>query len=259
MTRSGRPGKAGKRTGWRVGCRGGERARAGLQGRYYGSQMFEACRRVNCFHGERIDATIRNEDQRGATRILSIYRLVGGGRAARTRVEFSGLHAPSKRQAATNQKSGCRRAVRARSVTAIYCHLTAIGCGPRRQSNCLVLGNSRSENLWTRQLRCTCRLALGAGSAARVRGDLAVVAAAGAGSALGPGPNGICASRAGRALGHALGANRDGGSSLVLIARSPISRRKCRRRGLFVEITRGRELDWVALGIRGRGAEAYRL
>jgi hypothetical protein len=111
--------------------------------------------------------------------------------------------------------------------------------------------------LRTRQLRCTCNLA-SAGAAARVRRDLAVVAAAGVGGALGPGPDCICANRAGRALGHALGADRDAGSSLVLMARSPISRRKCHRRGLFVEVTRGHELDWVALGICGRGAEALR-
>src|SRR5271166_4259910 len=104
--------------------------------------------------------------------------------------------------------------------------------------------------LWTRQLCCTCNLAF-AGTAARVGWDLAVVAAAGA-SALGPGPNCIRANRAGCALSHPRGADRDGGSSLVLIARAPISRHQFRRRGLFVEVTRGRELDWVALGICGR-------
>jgi hypothetical protein len=111
--------------------------------------------------------------------------------------------------------------------------------------------------LWTRQLRCTCNLAF-AGAAARVRRDR-TSGATGIATALGHGPNCICANRAGCALGHALGANRDGGSSLVLIAPAPTSLMQFRRRGLFVEITRGRELDWVALGICGRGAEAYRL
>src|SRR5208337_3138745 len=111
--------------------------------------------------------------------------------------------------------------------------------------------------LWTRQLCCTCNLTF-AGAAARVGWDLAVVAAAGA-STLDPGPNCIRANRAGCALGHALGADRDGGSSLVLIARAPISRNLLHPRGLLVEVTRGRELDWAPLRICGRGAEAYRL
>jgi hypothetical protein len=112
--------------------------------------------------------------------------------------------------------------------------------------------------LGTRQLHCTRHLTL-AGAAARVRRDLAVVAAAGAGSGFGPSPNRICADRPGRALGHTPGANRDGGSRLVLIARAPISRRKRHLRRLVVEVTRGRELDWAALGICARRAEAYRL
>src|ERR1700722_14203928 len=88
-----------------------------------------------------------------------------------------------------------------------------------------IQASSSVPMLGTRQLRGTCRLTL-AGPAARVRRDLAVVAAAGAGSGFGPSPNCICADRPGRALGHAPGANRDGGSRLVLIARAPISRRK---------------------------------
>jgi hypothetical protein len=156
----------------------------------------------------------------------------------------------------------CNRAVvltdGSRSAVAIYRQLAALGCGPRHRGSCSVSEVRLPRMLWTRQLRSTCRLAFAA-AAARVRRDLAVVAAAGIGSALGPGPDCICANRAGCALAHALGANRDGGGSLVLIARAPISRRKCHRRGPFVEVTRGRELDWVALGICGRGAEAYRL
>ena len=121
-----------------------------------------------------------------------------------------------------------------------------------------IQASSSVPMLGTRQLRGTCRLAL-AGAAARVRRDLSVVAAAGASSALGPGPNCIGTNRPDRALGRARGANRDGGSWLVLIARAPIRRRKCRLRGLVVEVTRRRELDWAALGICRRGAEAYRL
>jgi hypothetical protein len=111
--------------------------------------------------------------------------------------------------------------------------------------------------LWTCQLRCTCNLAF-AGAAARVRRDR-TGGATGVATALGHSPNCICANRPGSALGQAVRAHRDGGSSLVLIARAPISRKQFHRRGLLVEITRGCELDWAALRICGRGAEGCRL
>jgi hypothetical protein len=121
-----------------------------------------------------------------------------------------------------------------------------------------VLGKFRSPRmLWTGQLRCTCNLAL-AGATARVRRDRAG-GAAGVATALGHRPNRIYANRADCALGHAVGANRNRGSSLVLIADAPISRKQFLRRGLLVEVTRGGERDWAALSICGRGAEAYRL
>jgi hypothetical protein len=131
----------------------------------------------------------------------------------------------------------------------------------RHQSNCLVLRKFLlREMLWTGQLRCTCNLAF-AGAAARVCGDRAG-GAAGVATALGHGPNFICANRARCTLGHAGSANRDGGSRwvrLIRIARAPSRRSQFLGRGSLVEVTRGRELDWAALGICGRGAEAYRL
>src|SRR5450631_1098636 len=111
--------------------------------------------------------------------------------------------------------------------------------------------------LWTRQSRSTCNLAF-AGAAARVRRDR-TGGATGVATALGPGPNCICANRSGCALGQAVRANRDGGSCLILIAGTPMSRKHFHRRGLLVEVTRGRELDWAALGICGWRAEIYRL
>jgi hypothetical protein len=114
--------------------------------------------------------------------------------------------------------------------------------------------------LWTRQLRCTCNLAF-ACAAARVCGERAG-GAAGVATALGHGPHCIGANRAGCALGQAVGANRDGGSRcvrLIRIARAPSRRSEFLGRGLLVEVTRGSELDWAALGSRGLGAEAYRL
>ena len=114
--------------------------------------------------------------------------------------------------------------------------------------------------LWTLQLRYTCNLAFPC-AAARVRGERAG-GAAGVATALGHGPHCIGANRAGCALGQAVGANRDGGSRwvrLIRIARAPSRRSQFLGRGLLVEVTRGRELDWPALGICGRGVEAYRL
>jgi hypothetical protein len=112
--------------------------------------------------------------------------------------------------------------------------------------------------LGTRQLRCTCHLTL-AGAAARVRRDLAVVAAAGAGalSAQAQTVYVPTASAAHWATPPALTETAVVG--WWLIARAPIGRRKRHLRGLVVEVTRGRELDWAALGICCRWAETYRV
>jgi len=171
----------------------------------------------------------------------------------------------SRRVCETREILGGSAQSRGQAVGSGTASAPVIKCGAWRSTPQVLLGiRARTAGclppifLWTRQLRCTSNLAF-AGAAARVQGKRRAGGTAGVATALGPGPNCICAHRAGCALGQAVGANRYRGSLLVLIARAPIRRGQFHGRGLLVEVTCGRELDWVALGIRRRRAEAYRL